>query len=226
MSLDDIAGGIPPETLDDLEALELCRGRPLVAVDCDEVLVEFTAHLARWLETVGHEMRLTRYRLEGSVFRAGEDVPLPFDESLRLIDRFFEEETRSQRPIEGGAEALRHLSATAQVVILTNVPRHGRDDRIANLKALGMDYPVVVNAGGKGRALAWLAREAAAPVAFVDDSAIQIGSAAKHSPESGRVYFTGSPFVRDVMPECTDAHETAANWNEAVIAVERLLARN
>ncbi|MBK0401125.1 hypothetical protein H0I76_18155 [Limibaculum sp. M0105] len=223
MGLDAIEAGIVPETLTELGALELERGRPLVALDCDEVLVEFSAHVARWLVPLGYEMRLRSYALEGSMYRAGDDVPLSFDDSLEMLDRFFTEETRRQRALPGAIDAVRALQARAQVIVLTNVPRHAREDRLVNLAGLGIDLPVVVNAGGKGRALAWLQARTGAPVVFVDDSSIQIASAAKHAPDVGRIYFTGSPFIRDVMPASAEAHLTARDWDEALAGVERLL---
>lgn len=225
MNLDGITSRIAPETLAELSGLPLERGRPLVALDCDEVLVEFSGHVARWLPEVGCEMRLTSYQLEGSMFRAGEEDPLPFDDCLGLLDRFFTEQTLEQRPLPGAVEAVRRIAELAQLIVLTNVPRHARDDRVTNLAALGIDCPVVVNSGGKGRALAWLAAQVAAPVVFVDDSAIQIASAARHAPSVGRVHFRGSPFIRDVMHDSPEADETAMNWDEGLEAVTRLLAR-
>ncbi|MCL5775762.1 hypothetical protein M1105_01955 [Limibaculum sp. FT325] len=224
MSLDAIESGIDPQTLEELGALDIRRGQPLVALDCDEVLVEFSGHLARWLVPLGYEMRLRAYRLEGSIFRAGEDVPLPFDDCLDLIDRFFTEEAHRQAALPGAVEAARALGESAQVVVLTNVPRHAREDRLANLARIGVEAPLVVNSGGKGRALAWLSRKAAAPVVFVDDSTLQLASAAKHAPEVGRVYFTGSPYIRGVMPDCPEAHLTAPGWDEALAGIGPLLA--
>jgi hypothetical protein len=225
MSLDTLEAGIDPDTLAELEALALERGRPLVALDCDEVLVEFSAHVARWLTGIGYEMRLTSYRLEGSMFRRAEPHPLPFDECIALLDRFFTEETRAQRALPGAVEAVGKLAATAQVIVLTNVPRHAREDRVANLRALGIDVPVIVNSGGKGRPLAWLARAVEAPVVFADDSSIQIGSAAKHAPDVGRIYFRGSPFIRSVMPDSPEADVTADDWDAALAGIGQLLAR-
>ena len=211
----DLEARIDPDALADLCALELVRGRPLLAVDCDEVMVEFSSHVVRWLPSTGHEMRLTQYRLEGSMFRRGEDVPLPFDDCVTLLDRFFHEETQGQQPVTGAAEALRRLARDVQVVVLTNVPRFARESRCANICALGMDFPVVVNTGGKGRALAWLAATANAPTAFVDDSPLQHEHAAKHAPEVTRIHFVGAASVRELLRESPEAHYRAHDWAEA-----------
>ncbi len=101
------AQGIAPRTLEQLEALEILRGRPLIAVDVDDCLAVFVEHLQRYLVTLGYEMRLDRYELEGSMFPTGSDAPLPFEACIGLINRFFEEECVRQEAVPGGAEALR-----------------------------------------------------------------------------------------------------------------------
>ena len=76
---------LDPETLAELEAAEVRRGIPVVAVDVDEVLVVFVEHLSQWMETQGYEMHLTRYELEGSMFRKGSGDPLPFEACIALM---------------------------------------------------------------------------------------------------------------------------------------------
>jgi len=203
---------LPLELLDQLEALPIERGRPLLAVDCDEVLVHLSEHLCEWLRRIGYRMELVRYQLEGSIFPARSDVPVPFAECLDLIDRFFSEETLRQRPIPGASAALARLAEHAQVLVLTNVPRHATALRRRNLEALGMGYPLVENAGGKGRALAWLERRTAAPVIFIDDSPRQHESAARRAPAVTRVHFAAAPHVRRLLPSCAAANHRAENW--------------
>jgi hypothetical protein len=194
----------------------LVAGRPLLVVDADEVLVHLAAHLARFVDTLGYDMNLTVYRLEGALRHRETDTLVDFAGAIALINRFFEEETLAQQPIDGAAEALSLLARSAQVVVLTNVPRHGREARIENLGALGMAYPLVENTGGKGRALAWLAdRVDGAPVAFVDDSPNQIESAARRAPQVTRLHFVGAEYVADLIPHCPDANHRVASWAEA-----------
>lgn len=214
---------IDPETLSDLRAVEIVRGRPLLAVDTDEVMVEFASHVTRWLPSTGHEMRLNQYRLEGSMFRQGEDAPLPFEECIALLDRFFEEQTLEQTAVAGAVEALARLARDVQVVILTNVPRFARAHRRENTAALGMDYPLVVNSGGKGRALAWLAARAAARAAFIDDSPLQHEHAAKHAPEVTRIHFVGAATVQELLRESPEAHHRAHDWTEAEAQIRAAL---
>ena len=207
--------GIPPQTLEQLEALEIARGRPLIAVDVDDCLAVFVDHLHRFIGTLGYEMRLERYELEGSMFPVGAETPLPFDECIALIHDFFENECLRQQAMPGAAEALLSLSADAQLVILTNVPGFAGDARRRNLAGLGIPWPVVVNTGGKGRAMAWLADAADAPAAFVDDSVRQIENVAKHAPHVVRLHFAGAESVRRLFPECPAATRQVHDWDEA-----------
>ncbi len=223
MTLAEIEASLDPEVLAQLRAVAIVPGRPLLAVDADEVLVYLAEHLARYLATIGFRMRLTQYQLEGSIFPAGSDVPVPFDDCLRLIDRFFDDETLNQVALPGAAAALARLSGRAQVVVLTNVPRHAGDLRRRNLAALGMDYPMVENAGGKGRALCWMAAHARAPAAFIDDSLRQHESAARRAPEVTRIHFVGAGHLRRILPESPAAHHRVEGWEECEAVLGRIL---
>jgi len=224
MTMEAIEASLDAEVLTQLRALPIVPGRPLLAVDADEVLVYLAEHLERYLPTIGFRIRLTQYQLEGSIFPEGSGFPVPFDDCLRLIDRFFEEETLNQVALPGAAEALARLSARAQVVVLTNVPRHARDLRRRNLAALGMDYPMVENAGGKGRALCWMAARAAAPAAFIDDSLKQHESAARRAPKVTRVHFVGAGHLRRILPESPAAHHRVEGWEECEAVLRRELS--
>ena len=210
----EIESGISPETLEQLRAVPIEVGKPLIAVDVDEVLVVFVDHLSRWMQTIGYEMRLVTYQLEGSMFPIGSDEPLPFDECIAMIRQFFDAEVLNQQAIPGGAEVLDALSASAQIVILTNVPRHATEGRRQNLDTLGIDFPLVVNSGGKGRAMAWLAHQAQAKCGFVDDSVKQIESVAKWLPDACRIHFAWADFIDRIFPECAEATGRTRGWAE------------
>ena len=223
MSMAEIEASLDPEVLAQLRALPIEPGRPLLAVDADEVLVYLAEHLTRYLPGIGYRMLLTQYQLEGSIFPADSDVPVPFNDCLRLIDRFFDEETLNQQPLPGAVAALARLSELAQIIVLTNVPRHARELRRQNLAALRMGYPMVENSGGKGRALLWMADRAAAPVAFVDDSPKQHESAARRAPEITRIHFVGASHLRRILPDSPAAHLRAEDWVECEAMVRQEL---
>ena len=212
-------------TLVELEALSLQSGRPLIAVDVDEVLVHFVPHLSRYIGGLGYRMQLDSYQLEGSIFEIGSEDPVPFAGCIELINQFFEHETEAQTPVQGGIEALERLARDAQIVILTNVPRHATQARRRNLDALGIAFPMVVNSGGKGRAMAWLAEQAAAPVAMVDDSVTQIESIARRAPDAFRVHFAEATFIQRLFPTCEAASIQVRDWAGAEAALTDWLDR-
>lgn len=235
MAADLVAGGLAQGVLAQLEAVPLDPGRPLLVLDADEVLVVFAAHLARFAAAEGIAMRLERYSLEGA-FRerragagsdggAGDGRVLAFDEAIALIHRFVAAETARQAALPGAAAAVARLATLAQIVVLTNVPAHGRAARVQNLAGLGMAYPLVENIGGKGAALAWLAARAGRPAVFVDDSPKQLESAAALAPDVVRVHMTGAPLVADVMPASPHAEHSVPGWAEAEPLLAGLLGR-
>ncbi len=223
MTIDEIEVTLDPQVMAQLRALPIEPGRPLLAVDADEVLVYLAEHLTRYLPTIGFRMLLTHYQLEGSIFPADSDIPVGFDDCLRLIDRFFNDETLNQQALPGAVGALERLSTLAQIIVLTNVPRHARDLRRQNLAALGMGYPMVENAGGKGRALCWIAARVAAPVMFIDDSPKQHESAARRAPDITRIHFVGATHLRRILPESPAAHHRAEDWEACEALVRREL---
>lgn len=216
-------GLILPRVLDQLEALPLVIGRPLIAVDADEVLVLLAAHLKRFLAANEIELRLKEYRLEGTMFPYGAEHPLPFDESIAWIGRFFDDEVLRQEALPGAVDALARLAEDAQVMILTNVPQHGREKRIENLTGLGMPYPLVENSGGKGPALAWIRDKVQAPMAFIDDSPNQIKNAKTTAREVTCIHFAGAELVNTLIPECGEADHRVISWTECEAVIRTAL---
>lgn len=213
---------IPRRVAEELEAAAIEPGRPLLAVDADEVLVHFARHFGAWLESLGYAFKLTEYRLDTAI-RGPRGEALTRAEIQPLVWDFIEAETRRQPAVDGAAETLARLSREAQVVVVTNAPAKVRACRVANLAGLGMDYPVVMNEGGKGRALRWLADRAAAPVAFVDDSADQLASVARHAAEAARLHLVGCETLRPIVGRAESADHHVEDWRAAEETIRRAL---
>jgi hypothetical protein len=207
-------GEIAPRILGELQEAKIIRGRPVVAVDADEVLVHFASHFAEYCKDRGNQFSLTEYSLD-SALRGPDGEALTREQILPLIWGFIDEQTRWQRAIQGAASAMASLGKDAQVVVLTNAPFKVRDQRIANLADHGISFPVVMNEGGKGRALHWLQDQADAPVAFVDDSPKQIASAAKHAPDVARFHLVGCEMLKPIVAKSDDATHHPHDWAEA-----------
>lgn len=207
-------GEIDPRIMGELQEAKVIRGRPLIAVDADEVLVHFASHFAEYCEERGNSFALSEYSLD-TALRGPDGEALTRDQIMPLIWGFIDEQTRWQRAIQGAASALASLTDRAQIVVLTNAPFKVRNQRVANLSDHGMAYPVVMNEGGKGRALAWLQEQADAPVIFIDDSPKQIASAAKHAPDVTRLHLVGCEMLKPIVSKSDDATHHPHDWTEA-----------
>lgn len=202
-----------------LKALTLHPDLPMLVVDVDEVLVGLAGHLAEFVEGHGFSLRLTGYQLDGALKRADGSTASP-EEFRVLFNDFFETQTRHQRIYPDAPTVLKNMQSLSQIVILTNVPPYAEADRIANLRGHDIDYPLVVNHGGKGKALAWLDAQTAGKTVFIDDSPTQIASAAKHAPDVHRLHYVGDDHLRGLLGPLPDAHHAPTNWRE----IEGILA--
>lgn len=216
---------LPGEVSEQLQTLRLDPGRPLLAVDADEVLLDFAAHLGRWMEGEGWTLNLTEYRLEGAIRRIDDGRPAERKDVGALIAKFFAEEAENQEALPGAAAALEALSEQAQILVLTNVPLAQREARIRCLTSQGIDYPVVANSGGKGRALRWLWDRTEQPVAFIDDADPQLASAKTHAPDVFRLHFVASDLLLRVTGEPLHADASARDWETAHRLLAEALAR-
>lgn len=199
--------------LPQLKSLTLDPTKPLLVVDVDEVLVGLAAHLGEYAKTKGFSLKLTGYKLDGALKR-GDGSEASADEFRTLFTQFFETQTRHQRVYADASTVLKSIKLRAQIVILTNVPPYAEGDRIENLRGHGIDYPLIVNHGGKGEALAWLSERTSGATAFIDDSPTQIASVAKHAPDVQRLHYVGDDHLRTLLDPLPDAHHAPTTWRE------------
>lgn len=186
--------------------------RPLVIVDVDEVLGLFMQGFGRFLEGRGFEFRVDRFALFQNIYRPGEAEHLPVDEGRVHFDDFFRYACADMEPAPGGAAALRALSETASVVILTNAPGHGRLARARWLGRHGMDYPLVLNSGPKGPLASAMARQVRGPAAFIDDLIPNLDSVAEHAPAVSRFQMVADQRLQPLAPSAPDRHRRIDDW--------------
>ncbi|MDR3499165.1 MAG: hypothetical protein P4L72_08060 [Parvibaculum sp.] len=198
-----------------IEALRLRRGVPLIVTDCDEVLMQFLVGLETYLETQGLWLDLRSYALTGNIKHHGTDEVFAASSMPGLMKGFFETSTHALIAVPGAADALKALSARAQIVVLTNVPFSERETRAKNLAAQGMDYPVVANKGLKGGAVKKLADMVDAPVFFLDDIPHNIASVARAHDASHRLHFIADKRLAKLMGQSPDSHFHTTEWSEA-----------
>ncbi len=188
--------------------------RPLLILDCDEVILEFAGPFQRWLrEARDIELRFDSFALVGNMRHLADGAPVDPAAFPALLDGFFQHGQPLQLPAEGAIEALTDLSADMDLVVLTNIPEAWRGIRLAHLKSLGLDVPVHANDGPKGRMVKELAGTRAA--VFVDDLPPHHSSALKHAPAVGRLHMVADSMLRGLIPPAPDAHARIDRWAEA-----------
>lgn len=203
--------------------LPLVRGRPLVIVDVDEVLGLFIEGFERFVTQQGFEFRLDRFALFQNIYRPGEAEHLPVADGRRLFDDFFASACGELTPAPGGADALRGLSAHAQVVIFTNAPAQARLLRAQWLARHGLDYPMLLGSGPKGPSTSELVRRADAPAAFIDDLLPNLDSVAESAPQVATFQHIADPRLRPLAPSAPDRHPRIDDWAELATAVEKAI---
>jgi hypothetical protein len=188
--------------------------RPLLILDCDEVILRFAEPFRLWLEEVHDlDLRFDSFALVGNIRRKADGRALNPDAFPALLDGFFAHGQHLQRPAEGAVEAIGDLSADMDVAVLTNIPESYRDLRREVLKGFGLDLPVHANDGGKGRLVKALAGDRRA--VFVDDLPPHHSSVAQHAGHVGRLHMIADPVLRGLIPAAPDAHARIDAWADA-----------
>lgn len=191
--------------------------RPLLITDCDEVLLHMVVPFAAWLDQVHDiDFDLSREMFMQSIRRRATGAALGRDEIWPLLDAFFTTEMHRQPAIAGAVEAIAAIGAVADIVILTNIGPDARERRAAQLRAIGIDAPVIGNRGPKGGPLAALIAERQPTVAvFVDDLGIHHDSVADLAPAVWRLHLIGEPLVAAHVAPAAGAHARIDDWVEA-----------
>lgn len=191
--------------------------RPLLVTDCDEVLLHMVVPFAGWLDETHHIhfdlesgdfVNALRHKACGTVVEAGR--------MWELLRGFFDTEMHRQQPIDGALETLHALAVHADVVVLTNLDDSEREGRIHQLRAVGVEFPVFTNQGGKGEAISRIIADyAPSTTVFVDDLAHQHDSVAKHAPDVWRLHMVGEPRLAPRIKPAASAHARIDRWPDA-----------
>jgi len=205
-------------------SIEIDPEKPLLIVDVDEVLALFMHGFGRFVATRGYEMRVDRFALFQNIYRLGESECIDLATGRTLFDDFFRFAAEDIDPAPDAAHSLRKLrQAGVTIVILTNAPPHAREPRARWLVKHGMDYPMIINQGPKGAAIAQLAARTRGPVAFIDDLMGNLDSAAEAAPDVQRFQLVADARLRGMAPTAPDRHRRIDHWPQLYDALARAL---
>ena len=201
---------LPPE----IDALRLDPTAPVIVVDVDEVLAMFMHGFERFIGGHGLEMRIDRFALFQNIFRPGEAEHLDLAAGRELFERFFETDVEHIDPAPGAKEALTALARRASIVILTNAPEQGREPRARWLVKNGFDYPMIVGAGPKGRAVAAIRAKTTGKAAFIDDLLPNLDSVAAEAPDVATFQMVADERLRPFAYAAPERHPRIDDWAE------------
>ena len=205
-----------PNTKTQISNLNIDPNLPLMIFDADEVLVHFAEPFATYIKKHNHRLHLTGYRLDNAIKKADTDEVADPDTAKDLVWGFINEETKSQPAARGAPQALKKLQAHSQIIILSNVPYSVHDDRVANLKSLNMDYPLISNEGMKGPAVKEILRNHKAQSFFIDDNPYQVESVYNDNQQTVCVHFSVCDLVKPYMPKAVGASIEPTSWEDLV----------
>jgi hypothetical protein len=192
----------------------ITRGRPLLILDADEVLLQFVAGFDTFLRERGLYLDLSSYRLHGNAKRLDDHTPVLDVEVTALLEEF-RSDLDWLAAVDGAQDAVIALSSLATVAVLTNIAPAQAGPRRRNLTTLGLDLPLIANSGLKGPAVRDLANHTGAPTFFVDDIPQQLASAAEHAPDVIRIHLIGDERLKPLLPASPHAHHYAKDWQSA-----------
>ena len=205
-----------PNTKKQISNLNINPTLPLMIFDADEVLVHFAEPFAAYIKKHDHYLHLTGYRLDNAIKKADTHEVADPDTAKDLVWGFINEETKSQPAAKGAPQALKTLQAYAQIIILSNVPHSVHDDRVANLKSLNMDYPLISNEGMKGPAVKEILKNHKAQSFFIDDNPYQVESVYNDNQQTVCVHFSVCDLVKPYMPKAVGASIEPTSWEDLV----------
>ena len=205
-----------PNTKKQISTLNIDPNLPLMIFDADEVLVHFAEPFATYIKKHNHRLHPTGYRLDNAIKKADTDEVADPDTAKDLVWGFINEETKSQPAAKGAPQALKKLQAYAQIIILSNVPHSVHDDRVANLKSLNMDYPLISNEGMKGPAVKEILKNHKSQSFFIDDNPYQVESVYNDNQQTVCVHFSVCDLVKPYMPKAVGASIEPTSWEDLV----------
>jgi len=200
------------DPLPELSALAIDPERPLLIVDVDEVLGLFFSGFGRFLASRGYELRLERYALFQNIYAPGASEHLDLESGRALFNDFFRVACDEIELAPGAVESLSALARDATIVALTNAPDHARAPRQRWMDRHGLAYPLLLNAGLKGPAVAQIAERTTGRVAFVDDLLVNLESVAEAAPAVRRFQMNADPRLFALAPSVPDKHPNFGDW--------------
>ncbi|MCI5075810.1 hypothetical protein [Oricola sp.] len=222
-----MALNVTPEERRRIAALT-ASDRPLIVCDIDEVVLEFVAPFMAYLDSQGHELRTTSFRLAGNVFDKKTGQAAEKKAVSDFLENFFAEHDAWQKPTPGALDALGAIEAAhdADIVFLTAMPPRHHARRRALLDSHGFSHPMIATEDAKGDAVAGLIRERPArAVTFIDDLPPNHISVLQAVPDALSLHLMAYQPLRPHLPPMPQGVTSVEDWPAATRAIAEFLAK-
>lgn len=197
--------------------------RPLLALDVDEVVLEFVTPFTAFVHSRGFAFKGDAFRLTGNVIHADTGQVADPVQTMGLLDGFFEEQADWQICAPGAQDVLARMAVDAEIVLLTAMPHRFRAQRRKLLDALGLPYPLLTTEASKGPSIRRLRGQSGRRAAFVDDLPHNLVSVQTASPDVSLFHLMAHKAMRAMLPPLPDGIHELADWNEAETAIAAAL---
>ena len=194
--------------------------RPLIVSDVDEVVFEFISPFSAFLAAQGCRLLPRSFRLHGNIVCEADGVEIEAQRVTDLIDAFFGDQNRWQKPACDAVETLHALSADHDIVFLTAMKPHHKALRRAALDSFGLHFPMIATEGPKGLAVRELHRNRALPVIFVDDIDRNLQSVAEEVPSCLLIRMIANADFRSLAAPPAAGVETVAGWRDLAVRIQ------
>ncbi|WP_425418651.1 hypothetical protein [Oricola indica] len=201
--------------------------RPLIVCDIDEVVLEFVAPFMAFLESHGHELRTTSFRLKGNIYIKETGQPVENEAVSSFLEGFFDVHDAWQKPVDEALETLTEIERThdADIVFLTAMPPRHHARRRALLDLHGFSHPMIATEDAKGDAVAALTGDRPdRPVAFIDDLPSNHLSVLSAVPGALGLHLMAYKALAPHLPPMPEGVTNVDDWPAAAKAIADYLA--
>lgn len=189
--------------------------RPLVVCDVDEVALAFVTPFMAFLDTRGYELQPRSFRLTGNILNIETGIAADRATVGELIESFFLEQTRWQRPVDHVQSSLASLAELADVIFLTAMPPRHFQTRRELLDSHDLPYPMIATEDAKGAILKLVHGDRQTKVAFVDDIATNLHSVRETLPQALLVNLMANDAFRALAPDPGAGIARPETWPDA-----------
>ena len=200
--------------------------RPLLICDVDEVVLHLVDPFAQVLVDRGYHLKSHSFKLTGNVFHTETGREATQKEVWEGLEQLFNEQASRQTIVDGVVDGLKSVSATTDIVFLTNMPHEFGDIRRNYLADHDMPYPLITNSKSKVPAIKSIMKHTSSPVGFIDDTPKNLDQVREGIPDVHLFHFMANEQFRNLAGAIEGVHFSTGDWSHASDKIQSVLMEN